>query len=57
MKYGLGVVVALAVVPHQLDVVERLLHEPVFIGAQFLAGSAEVHGVLDDEGVVGEAET
>lgn len=50
-------VVALAVVPHQLDIIERLLHESVFIAAQFFAGGAEVHGVLDDEGVVGEAET
>lgn len=55
--YRFRVVVALAVIPHQLDIVESLLHEPVFLGAQFLAGSAQVHGILDDEGVVCEAET
>jgi hypothetical protein len=50
------VVVVFAIVPDQLDVVERLLHEAVLLSAQFVAGCAEVHGVFDDEGVVGEAE-
>lgn len=56
MRYRVGVVVALAVVPDQLQVVQRLLHEPVLVTAQFLADRTQVHRVLDDEGVVGEAE-
>lgn len=55
--YRLGMVVALAIIPHQLDIIECLLHKSVFLGAQFLAYRAQVHWILDDEGVVREAET
>lgn len=41
-------VVQLAIIPDQLDVVQHLLHRLVFRVQQFLAGGAEVHRVFDD---------
>ena len=49
-------IVGLAVVPDDLYVVECFFYESVFVCSDFLVDCAEVHGVLDDEGVIGEAE-
>lgn len=50
-------VVVLAIVPNQLDVIECLLDEAVLLTSELLEGSAQVHGVLNDESIVREAQT
>ena len=49
-------VIVFAIVPHQLDVVEGLLHQTVLLTPQFFTGSAQIHGIFYDEGIIGEAE-
>lgn len=50
-------VVLEAVLAHQHHVVPELLRVRVLLRVELLAHSAQVHGVLDDVVVVGEAET
>jgi hypothetical protein len=50
-------VISLAVVPNELDIVEGFLDEAILISPEFLVASAQIHGILDDEGIVGEAES
>lgn len=49
-------VIAFAVVPDELDVIEGFLHKPIFISGKFIADCPQIHWVLDDEGVVGQAQ-
>lgn len=49
-------IVALAVIPDELEVVKGLFHKPVLVSAEFLAHRTKVHGVLDDESVICETE-
>ena len=49
-------VVAFAVVPYKLYIVECLLDKAVLLVPELLPRGAEVHGILDNEGIVGEPE-
>lgn len=50
-----ALVILLAVVPYELDMIEDLLHSPVLSSLEPLLHFEQVHGVLDQDGIVIEA--
>ena len=50
-------VISLAVVPNELDIVEGFLNEAILICSEFLIAGAQIHWILDNKGIVGETES
>jgi len=46
-------IIAFAIIPDQLDVIEGLLDKSIFFCAQLLTCSSKIHWIFDDEGIIG----
>lgn len=48
MRYSIGIIVGLAVVPDELDIAKTALHSFVGIVCEIFLDSAQVHRLLDN---------
>ena len=50
-------IVGLAIIPYQLQIIQHLLHPPVTIILQLLTNSPQIHRLLDQQRVVTQSQT